>query len=337
MPQQPLRRKTRAKRKGAFRQPFLLSGRPIGSVFNLSATTAVLKAKAMPIRFASRSKRLLQILLTLGFLPSAAFSGTAGPDGLTARSACELEPGGESTVVAIGGPRSLHLADGRLIYLAEVMPPNHAEEAALALPSSATAYLRTYVLGRKVEIKFGGKHQDRYGATVAHIFVAGEHALWVQESLVSEGLALAFPQPDNHACSQQLMSIEEKARDENRGYWGLALFKVLQAQESRSILNHMQTYQIIEGVISSIAFTASGRADLHFADGGKFAFTATVEPTAAKKLDLDNWQGQNVRIRGWVERKRGPAITIIQPEQIKLLQRQAEPSPLTRENLSDER
>jgi hypothetical protein len=177
-------------------------------------------------------------------------------------------------------------------------------------------------LGRKVEVRFGGSHHDRYGVTTAHIFVAGEHPIWLQEGLVNAGLAQAFPQPDNHTCSNQLTAIEETARNESRGYWGLALFRVLPASEIRSILNVVQTYQIVEGEVTFVTHTA-GRTTLHFADNNKASFTATLERAAQKRLseaNPDDWQGQKVRIRGWIERKKGPTITVIQPEQIELLQ-----------------
>ncbi len=239
----------------------------------------------------------------------------------TGDGSCQLEPGGESTVLTIGGAQTLHLADGRMVHLAEILTPTNAEGAGLAASASATAYLRSNVLGRKVEVKFGGNRHDRYGAILAHIFVAGEHPLWLQEGLVSAGLAQAFPQPDNHACSQQLGLLEEKAREENRGYWGLALFKILPAREPRFILSLVQTYQIIEGKVAFVTH-AGGRTILHFSEDSKASFTATVEPAAMKRLtepSPDNWQGQTVRVRGWIERKKGPAITIIQPEQIELL------------------
>lgn len=49
------------------------------------------------------------LLLTLS-LTSLAAAGD-GQDGMR----CQLEPGGESTVLAVTGPQTLHLADGRLI------------------------------------------------------------------------------------------------------------------------------------------------------------------------------------------------------------------------------
>ncbi len=236
---------------------------------------------------------------------------------------CHLEPGGESTVLAIAGPLTLHLADGRMVHLAEIFTPASAEKAGLDPSSNATAYLRSTALGRKVEVKFGGSHHDRYGVTIAHIFLAGERPLWLQEGLVNAGLAQAFPQPDNHTCSKQLAFIEEKARDEHRGYWGLALFRVLPARETRSILSVVQTYQIVEGEVSFVTH-AAGRTTLHFAENSKASFTAILEPAAKRRLpepNPDDWQGQKVRIRGWIERKKGPTITIIQPEQIEVIQR----------------
>jgi hypothetical protein len=217
-----------------------------------------------------------------------------------------------------------------MVHLAEIFTPTGAERAGLDPSSNATAYLRSTALGRKVEVRFGGSRHDRYGVTIAHIFVAGERPLWLQEGLVNAGFAQAFPQPDNHTCSRQLASIEAKAREENRGYWGLALFKVLPAREIRSILNVVQTYQIVEGEVT-FATHAAGRTTLHFAQNSKASFTATLEPAAEKRLsepNPDEWQGQKVRIRGWIERKKGPTITITQPEQIELLQQgQPESTP----------
>jgi len=275
-------------------------------------------------RFALLFIESFQTALMLSLLLAVLFSANGQPRQATDDGRCQLEPGGESTVLVISGPNTLHLADGRMVHLAEIITPTNAQGGSLTQSSSATAYLRSNVLGRKVKIKFGGNRYDRYGATVAHIFVAGERPLWLQEGLVSAGLAQVFPQPDNHACSQQLASIEEKARHENRGYWGLALFKVLPAGETRSILSLVQTYQIIEGEITFVTH-AGGHTIFHFAEDGKASFTATVDSAVRKKLterSLDDWQGQKVRIRGWIERKKGPTITITQPEQLELLRRE---------------
>ena len=44
-----------------------------------------------------------------------------------AASNCQLQSGGESTVIAVAGPQTLHLADGRFVRLIEIyVPPPQA-------------------------------------------------------------------------------------------------------------------------------------------------------------------------------------------------------------------
>jgi len=236
-------------------------------------------------------------------------------------SNCQLQSGGESTVLAIAGPQTLHLADGRFVRLAEILVPAAAPGG--FDPSLAAAkYLRQMALGRKVEVKFGGTQRDRYGVYVGHIFVAGEQPVWLQEGLAAAGFATVFPQADNHACAQQLLVSEAAARNEKRGHWGLAYFKVLQVRDPRSILNLVQTYQIVEGTAGS-ATESGGRITLNFGGENKFAFTAIVEPAVKKrfadKQTPESWKGQALRIRGWIDRRRGPSISVSQPEQIEFL------------------
>jgi hypothetical protein len=150
----------------------------------LRATSSVLKEGGMFARCALLFLKSFQTALMLSLLLAVPFSANGQPRHATDDGRCQLEPGGESTVLVISGPNTLHLADGRMVHLAEIITPTNAQNAqggSLDQSSSATAYLRANVLGRKVEIKFGGNRCDRYGATVAHIFVAGERPLWLQE------------------------------------------------------------------------------------------------------------------------------------------------------------
>jgi micrococcal nuclease len=243
---------------------------------------------------------------------------------------CQLQQGGESTVLAVAGPQTLRLADGRFVRLAEVLVPAQASTGSAFDPSSAaTAYLRAGTLGKKVEVRFGGTQRDRYGVYVAHIFVAGDPPVWIQEALVSSGLAQAFPQIDNHACAARLMSAEAIAREAKRGHWGIALFKVLRASDPRSITKLVQTYQVVEGKVDH-AFESGGRLTLHFGAEGKYGFAAILEPAAKKrfadKQGPEDWDGLSLRMRGWIDRKRGPTISITQPEQIEILSQDANES-----------
>ncbi len=223
--------------------------------------------------------------------------------------------------MSIDGPQTLRLADGRFVRLAEIwVPPAGATE--FDASKAAKNYLREAALGRKVEVKFGGTQRDRYGIYLAHVFVAGDRPVWLQEGLVESGLALVFPQADNHACAERLLRAETNARGEKRGYWGLAYFKVLEARDPRSILNLIQTYQIVEGKVDR-ATESGGRITSFFDAGRGTGFAAVIQPAVKKrfadKQKPENWTGVQLRVRGWIDRKRGPYISVTQPEQVEFL------------------
>jgi hypothetical protein len=223
--------------------------------------------------------------------------------------------------LAVAGPQTLRLADGRFIRLTEILVPVSASEG-FDPSQAASAYLRQAAAGRKVAVKFGGTQRDRYGIYAGHVYVDGEPGVWLQEGLVSAGLAIVYPQADNHACSRELLAYEAGARDKMRGHWGLAYFKVLQARDPRSILNLLQTYQIVEGTVSG-ATESGGRLTLQFERPSKFGFAAVLEPVTrrrfADKQMPESWAGLGLRIRGWVERRRGPSISATEPEQIEFM------------------
>lgn len=247
-------------------------------------------------------------------------SNAAGRD---LQANCQLQSGGESTVLAVAGPQTLHLADGRFVRLAEILVPSSPQSAQGFDPSlAATSYLKKTALGQKVELKFGGTQRDRYGVYIGHIYRSGDQGAWLQEGLLQAGLAQVFPQDDNHSCSGRLLTSEASAREEKRGHWGLAYFKVLRASDPRSILNLVQTYQIVEGKVDH-ATESGGRITLHFGAQDKFGFIGIIEPGAKKRFGekkaADDWAGLSLRIRGWIERRRGPSMVITQSEQIEVL------------------
>ena len=62
---------------------------------------------------------------------------------------------------------------------------------------------------------------------------------------------------------------------------------------------------------------------LQFERQNKFGFAATLEPAVRKRFTdkptPESWAGVGLRIRGWVEKRRGPSISATQPEQIEFL------------------
>ena len=162
--------------------------------FGLRATSSVLKEGGMFARFALLFIESFQTALTLSLLLAVLFSANGQPRQATDDGRCQLEPGGESTVLVISGQNTLHLADGRMVHLAEIITPTNAQ--GLAQSSSATAYLRSNVLGRKVEIKFGGNRHDRYGGLPSLISSWLANAPYgCRKVLSARGLPKCFPNP----------------------------------------------------------------------------------------------------------------------------------------------
>ena len=240
-----------------------------------------------------------------------------------------MEAGGESTVVAVDGPQTLRLADGRFLRLAEILVPTPVP-AGFDPSAAAVAYLRQAALGRKVEVRFGGTQRDRYGVYIGYIYVAGEPVVWLQEGLVRAGFATVFPQASNHSCAPQLLAAEAAARQEKTGHWGLGYFKVLKVSDPRLILNSAGTWQIVEGTTNSASQNGE-RVALHFGAMHKYGFTATIDPAARKrfadKQAPEGWAKLTLRVRGWIEKRRGPTISVTVPEQIEFLSPTQPPPP----------
>ena len=96
------------------------------------------------------------------------------------------------------------------------------------------------------------------------------------------------------------------------------------------MFNLAQTYQIVEGKTSK-ADESGGRITLHFEGHSKYAFTAVIDAAAAKRFEVkrtaEEWQGVNVKIRGWLDRRRGPSIAVAIPDQIEILAAKMENGP----------
>ena len=80
-----------------------------------------------------------------------------------------------------------------------------------AFGSRAKEALSSKVFGR--EIKLEEKSKDRYGRTVANIYLDGR---WINKELVEEGMAWHYKQ---YAKSSELAEAERLAKEKKLGLW----------------------------------------------------------------------------------------------------------------------
>jgi endonuclease YncB( thermonuclease family) len=155
----------------------------------------------------------------------------------------ELEKGETGRVVRAYNGDTLELDSGLRIFLAEVDAPRRDE----AYAAQSQGELEALALHREVQLAYGGARrwvgQPREGeatpreAAIAHVFVKSEGGrwFWLQHELVSRGAAFVRPRHNNHARSEELLGLEARARDAQRGLWGRREYRALTARNAATL------------------------------------------------------------------------------------------------------
>lgn len=283
----------------------------------------------------------------------------AQPSSSSPPAPCATEDGGSGTVVEILDAETILLDDNRVIRLIGALPPRFATQyavhggIALDLRPELKAALARLALGKRVRLKFGGSREDRYGKLLAQVHVESASAsrpapapeFWLQGAMVGFGLATAYSFSDNRACAHDLMEQERRAREQGEGYWRNGLFRVRAADDPKLLLGLVDTFQIVEGVVTTTAdmgghvyinfgpdyhsdFTISiDRKDRAVFSGASGALAPIGERGKEKRgqgerdksrSPLDGLKGRRVRVRGWIESYNGPMIAVTHPEQIEI-------------------
>ncbi len=249
-------------------------------------------------------------------------------------AACEVRKQTARAVVAVLDGETIKLDDGREVKLLGVLAP--APPPALAVdrvwePAEASRKaLSDLLTGKSVRIAAAGRQKDRYGRTLAHVFlVDGKKDLWIGEWLVEQGHTRVATSPDHRTCIAELITAETNARRAKRGLWAHAAYQIRDAAKAHELADFVQSYQIVEGRVREIQ-ERKRRVYLDFGEDWSKDLTAIVSGRDRKrfetaKIDLMKLKGVKVRLRGWVERWNGPLIRLSSPEQIEVLE--ALPAP----------
>lgn len=144
--------------------------------------------------------------------------------------------------------------------------------------------------------------------------------IWAQGSIIASGLGRVYITTDNPETAPQLLSIENDARKNIRGFWDNPAWAIKSADD---VNMEADVFAIVEGQIYS-AQQRDNNIYLNFGEDWRKDFTVQI-PAAQRKLfsklgknPLD-WSYKKVRVRGWVESYNGPMIKILHPQQIEFL------------------
>lgn len=163
---------------------------------------------------------------------------------------------------------------------------------------------------------------------IAHLVLPspdkGKRGAWVQAGLLAAGMVRAYSLPQNRACMPALYARERLARLEGLGLWSNAAYQLRKARRAKELLAFAHTFQIVVGRVKSVEGRGK-RVFLNFGDDWKTDFTVAIDARARlsflkRRIDPKSFAKRRIRVRGWIERSRGPLIRVSHPEQIEILQ-----------------
>lgn len=134
----------------------------------------------------------------------------AAPDGP------DLSQTGLVTTVIDGD--TIRLADGRRVRYIGIDSPemDSPSDAARQIANRAKAFNTELVDAKEVRLEFDVEKKDRYGRTLAYVWVAGKLA---NAELVNAGLARAHTYGANRKHADKLTNLEQTAKTARKGIW----------------------------------------------------------------------------------------------------------------------
>jgi micrococcal nuclease len=212
--------------------------------------------------------------------------------------------------------KEIALADGETLLLAGIDVPDFVEARTLARVNELTARkpLRYAPLNAK---------PDRYARIAADVAVSDGTPLWLQGTLIEEGLALGMPVGLKSPCAAELMQIEKSARLNKVGIWSQPENVQIMATDHEALLKASGKFAIIEGRVLNVG----ARDYASFINFGRdykqdFAVIVVKKHIAAIEAQqaLATLKGKRVRVRGIVEGASAPRLHLEEPLALEVLE-----------------
>lgn len=225
---------------------------------------------------------------------------------------CRFAPQGEGRVRDVLDARTFRLDDGREVRLAGIETPHDGDGAAA---------LAALVADREVTLHGDDDRPDRYGRQPAFAFLRGADML-IQSELLARGTALVSSAPVERDCARALLAAEATARVARRGLWaGSSAIK--NAENAGDILAGTGRFAVVEGRVASVRLSGATfyvNFSRRLIEGFAVTISRRMIPSfEAAGLDPKSLQNKRIRVRGWVERRRGPRIEARHAGQIEVI------------------
>jgi endonuclease YncB( thermonuclease family) len=206
-----------------------------------------------------------------------------------------LAAGEKGKVVSVASGDEIALDNGLQVRLAGVETPWMDEPGG---PGSQ-ADLSRLVLGRQVQLFYGGARRDPRGRALAQVRLI-EGRTWVEGRLLRDGWARVRTFADNRALNAVMLNDEARARKARLGLWAMPDYEVRLPQE---VTRDTHGFEIVEGRVAGVT-SARGGTYLDFAKDHS-GFAAVVDPNAVGDLTAagmtpSSLMGRLIRVRGMI-------------------------------------
>jgi endonuclease YncB( thermonuclease family) len=251
----------------------------------------------------------------------------AETDAVRAPSGCRPDSSAVGIVAAVSDGRTFTLDDGRKIRLAAIEVPGSdgfEQPSRLNSATDSKEVLQSLVAGRTVTL--GRTERDRYGRSVAHVFLLGDGAeRWIQAEMLARGHARVAARVGD-GCVAELRQRERAARTAQLGLWADPYYGMRPADDPAAIARERGRFAIVEGNVVSVRETG-GTVYVNFGRRWTSDFTVTIAKRnerafAAAGVEPKRLAGRRIRVRGWIEERGGPWVEATRPEQIEMVERQ---------------
>jgi hypothetical protein len=163
---------------------------------------------------------------------------------------------------------------------------------------------------------------DRYGRVLAFATVSGAPDT-LQEKLLASGEARVSARVGSRTCADRLLALEDQARKARLGLWANPNFALLRAEPGRWMDTERGRFVLVEGKVLSVR-QSGGTIYVNFGQRYTRDFAVMIPRRLqagfrAAERDPFGFTGRHLRVRGWLERRTGPVIEAMAPEQIEVL------------------
>ena len=240
---------------------------------------------------------LLALALLFGLPPQAAHA-----------SACPATSSSERVhVVYVYDGDTVKLSDGRRLRIIGINTPELGNEDPTTVPLANEARARLQELintnNRTLLLQHDAQHKDHYGRLLAHAFTeSGDN---VASMLLQQGLATTLVVPPNTWGMQCYQGLENDARIDRRGVWGLPAY---QSRPARGLPPDTKGYRIVQGHVNDVRESKHNVwIDL---DG---PLTLQISRKDLPNFDsLASLPGADVEVRGWIRQVEGGLLMSLQ-------------------------